>query len=556
MFGPYFPPEPGLFLDGAWAGVPEDSLPRPQLREGIGRAHLAVSTGHPGAQAYFDQGLNLLHAGEHPEARRAFVEASRLDPSLAMAHWGVALAYGPGRRSAAAKAQALTRARALSERASDLEQRFIVAATHVVEKGPYNGRNGFVRELEALIEFYPGQDVEARLFLASFLLDGYELDGRPGMGHPYAQSLLRELLHAHPDHAGVHHAWVHSVLEGRRPERGLDSARRLLQLAPGSPAALLSAARLLIRAGAHAEAMAALRASLEAADALIKGEGLSPRGAPSAFDTLRLLVEACADAGAYREAQGWAAQLRARVEAAGAEPAAAVFSAGCLAQLHLRFGFLKAAADVPLSLDDSAPLAARGYRDGLRAYTQGLVALEAGKLDEAQRCRAALDALHPVLSEAPKAEEGLCPRDVGRVTDLAGVELEGALELRRADLGRAEACAVHALRRERRLRRAEPPAFSRPALELLARTAMRGARWAKARELAEALVSERPGCGHARFLLGDVLARSGATQDAVTAFTAFTALWPQADEHLPELQRARLFLDNRALPAAEQSGPR
>jgi hypothetical protein len=167
-----------------------------------------------------------------------------------------------------------------------------------------------------------------------------------------------------------------------------------------------------------------------------------------------------------------------------------------------------------------------------------------------------LETLHPVLSEAPKAEEGLCPRDVGRVTDLAGAELEGALELRRADLGRAEACAVHALRRERRLRRAEPPAFSRPALELLARTAMRGARWAKARELAEALVSERPGCGHARFLLGDVLARSGATQDAVTAFTAFTALWPQADEHLPELQRARLFLDNRALPAAEQPVPR
>jgi len=145
---------------------------------------------------------------------------------------------------------------------------------------------------------------------------------------------------------------------------------------------------------------------------------------------------------------------------------------------------------------------------------------------------------------------------VGRVTDLAGVELEGALELKRGDLGRAEASAVHALRRERRLRRAEPPAFSRPALELLARTAMRGSRWAKARELAEALVSERPGCGHARFLLGDVLARSGAVQDAVTVFSAFTALWPRADEHLPELQRARLFLDNRAQDSAEQALPR
>jgi tetratricopeptide (TPR) repeat protein len=552
MFGPYFPPEPGLFLDGAWQGIAAEALPRSRLREGIGRSHLTVSTGSAEAQRYFDQGLNLLHAAELCEARRAFAEAARQDPGLAMAHWGLALSLGPGRRHAAAKAQALASARGLSEHASDLEQRLIVAATHLVEKGPYNGRNGFVRELEALIEFYPAQDVEARLFLAGFLMDGYELDGRPGLGHPYAQSLLRELLRSHPDHVGVHHAWVHSVLEGRRPEQGLHSARRIVELAPGSGRLLQSAARLLMRSGAHAEAMAALRASLAADDALLQSEGLSPRAAPGAFDTLRLLVLACADAGLYREAQGWGAKLRARAEAAGMEPAAAVFVAGTLAQLHLRFGFLKAAADVPLALDDSAPLAARGFRDGLRAYTHGLVALEAGRLEEAQRCRLQLEALHATLSEAPKSEEGLCPRDVGRVTDLACVELEGALELRRGDLGRAEACAVHALRRERRLRRAEPPAFSRPALELLTRTAVRGARWAKARETVEALVQERPGCGHARFLLADVLARSGAGPEATTAFAAFLSLWPQADELLPELKRARAFVEAREGAAAAQ----
>ncbi|MBF5041283.1 hypothetical protein FGE12_02715 [Aggregicoccus sp. 17bor-14] len=546
MFGPYFPPEPGLFLDGAWPGAPATELPVPPLREGIGTAHLAVSTGSAEAQRYFDQGLNLLHASELPEARRAFAHAARLDPRLAMAHWGLALALGPGRRHAAAKAEALSHARAASEHASDLEQRFIVAATHLVDKGPYNGRNGFVRELEALIEFYPVQDAEARLFLAGFLLDGYELDGRPGLGQPYAQALLRELLRTHPEHVGVHHAWVHAVLEGRRPELALESARKLVQLAPGSGRVLQSAGRLLLRAGAHAEAAEALRAALAADDALLAREGLSPRAAPAAFDTLRLLVQACSDAGAYREAQAWGARLRARVEAAGMDAAGSVFVAGTLSALHLRFGFLKAAADVPLAVDDEAPLAARGFRDGLRAYTHGLLALEAGRSEEAQRCRATLEALHPTLSDAPKSEEGLCPRDVGRVTDLAGVELEAAIELRRGDLGRAEACAVHALRRERRLRRAEPAAFSRPALEVLTRTALRGARWAKARETAEALVQERPGCGHARFLLADVLARSGAADEAAEAFSAFLALWAHADEPLPELQRARGFLEARA----------
>ena len=58
-------------------------------------------------------------------------------------------------------------------------------------------------------------------------------------------------------------------------------------------------------------------------------------------------------------------------------------------------------------------------------------------------------------------------------------------------------------------------------------------------------MQERPGCGHARFLLADVLARSGAGPEATTAFTAFLSLWPQADEPLPEIKRARAFVEAR-----------
>ena len=41
------------------------------------------------------QGLNLAYAFNHAEARRAFREAARLDPNLAMAYWGQALVLGP-----------------------------------------------------------------------------------------------------------------------------------------------------------------------------------------------------------------------------------------------------------------------------------------------------------------------------------------------------------------------------------------------------------------------------------------------------------------------------
>src|SRR5215218_5403952 len=66
----------------------------PEL-QGLGNIHMPVSARVPRAQIFFDQGLRLVYAFNHQEARRAFDEAARLDPSLAMAHWGIALSLAP-----------------------------------------------------------------------------------------------------------------------------------------------------------------------------------------------------------------------------------------------------------------------------------------------------------------------------------------------------------------------------------------------------------------------------------------------------------------------------
>ena len=54
-----------------------------------------VSTQSEQAQLFMNQGLNLAYGFNHAEAGRAFAEAARLDPNLAMAHWGMALVLGP-----------------------------------------------------------------------------------------------------------------------------------------------------------------------------------------------------------------------------------------------------------------------------------------------------------------------------------------------------------------------------------------------------------------------------------------------------------------------------
>ena len=79
--------------------APGASAPDPQAREplfdGLGPRSRQVATASADAQRYFDQGLKFLYAFNHDEAIRSFRQAATLDPTCAMAWWGVAYACGP-----------------------------------------------------------------------------------------------------------------------------------------------------------------------------------------------------------------------------------------------------------------------------------------------------------------------------------------------------------------------------------------------------------------------------------------------------------------------------
>jgi hypothetical protein len=291
-----------------------------------------------------------------------------------------------------------------------------------------------------------------------------------------------------------------------------------------------------------------LQLAVEADDAYLDREALPANAAPCAELAIQRLVTVCAEAGQYREGQAWARRLRHRVEETR-DGQAMVIAACTLSSLHLRFGFWKAAADVHVELGDEATAAERGLLEGLRLYTRGVGALEAGRLVEAERACDGLDALHTALAEERRAEGRiLCARDVGRVAEVAGQELRGALEARRGDSARAEATLIRAVRLERRLRSAGPLPYSRSARESLARARLRSSREDKALELALELAAARPGSGHARYLVAESRVAMGAIAEAVLDFTAFLECWRQADSQLPELKRARAFVAGRGRP--------
>ena len=85
---------------GARPGPPDAPPPAPgqplaPRLQNLGVHTFPVSTKVERAQLFMNQGLNLVYGFNHAEAGRAFAEAARLDPSLAMAYWGQALVLGP-----------------------------------------------------------------------------------------------------------------------------------------------------------------------------------------------------------------------------------------------------------------------------------------------------------------------------------------------------------------------------------------------------------------------------------------------------------------------------
>jgi len=101
---------------------------------GLGERRHPVSTRNAEAQRFFDQGLALVYAFNHEEAARSFRHAAELDPQLAMAYWGIALAVGPNYNEATVDAErvkaaceAVQKAQSLAAGATERERSYIGA---------------------------------------------------------------------------------------------------------------------------------------------------------------------------------------------------------------------------------------------------------------------------------------------------------------------------------------------------------------------------------------------------------------------------------------------
>jgi tetratricopeptide (TPR) repeat protein len=249
----------------------------PPLFDNLGRHSWKITTQNPEAQAYFDQGLRLAYGFNHGEARRAFRQAQRLDPSCATCFWGEALVLGPNINvpmDPAANAPALAaleHAQSLAKNAGDKEQALIAALAKRYSADPAAERavldKAWAEAIGEVARRFP-DDSELAVFHAEAMMDTqpwdyWEDSGKRGKGH--ANEIVAELERAmaqNPDHPGAIHLYIHTVEASDRPERAQPGAERLAALIPGAGHIVHMPSHIYYRVGRYLDALDSNKAAV------------------------------------------------------------------------------------------------------------------------------------------------------------------------------------------------------------------------------------------------------------------------------------------------------
>jgi tetratricopeptide (TPR) repeat protein len=531
------------------------TLPAPQQMDGLGHAHITITTKSPEAQRWFDQGLAALHCFWDYEALRAFEQAVRLDPDCAMCHWGIARALeSRGGEKDLEKAE-LKKAQDLADKASDHEQRYIRADAAAQDKDDDDAENNYAKEMESLIDRYP-DDLEARLLYGLSLNHGYSTDGAPRPGSLYGQSVLREILDKHPDNAAANHYWIHAV-ESSHPEWAIPSAERLGSLAPASGHMVHMPGHIFYRVGDYERARQIFLESMRVDRAYMDRQHVLEKDDWNYVHNISYLIADCAEEGRYQEAQEHARLLKGQYndpDHSGA-PNFYVLQVGSTEErLAIRFGDWDSAIRHRLDFgvtDSKLSVWARSYRDGLLSYASGMKAAEAGQVDEAQRQAGALDALLWRLSQADLDDEDKHWRDrVLKLLGTASLELRGETEIGNGNFEEGRRLLERASKEEKELGYSEPPQYSRPPLEVLGQALIRAGKYQEAREAYQKDLVERPHSGFALYGIASAWEKERKREEALKAYREFLDAWSHADPDLTQVKTAKAYVGGETVANA------
>jgi tetratricopeptide (TPR) repeat protein len=507
-----------------------------KLMAGLSDLHHPVSTENQDAQKFFDQGLALIYAFNHEEARRSFEQAAKLDPKLAMARWGIALAVGPNYNEPQIDPARLTAARGTLEKASELaagatekERDYVAALTkrfHIpddLKKSAMDYRDA----MSALHKKYP-KDVDAAVLYADSMMNliPWQLwakDGSPAEGTTEIVAVLESAIKLAPNHIGANHLYIHAVEASKNPERAIKSADTLGKLSLNAGHLVHMPSHIYLRTGDYEAAAKSNEAAAEVDRAYIKATGA--RGMYPAMyysHNLHFQVESYNRMGRYAEAKRAATQLVDNVR-------------GHLKDMPMLEGFLPSTFFVDLRFNcwDGVLGIAASEKDtpitgALSSYARGVAFAAKGKVADAENEQR-------LFISASKSVSGETPFGLNTAVSIfriAGHALDARIAAAKGDRRSAVEHWRKAVAAQDDLNYDEPPGWYYPVRESLGAALLLSGDAVEAESVFRKDLEDNPRNGRSLFGLAESLQKQGKTQGADRARAEFETAWKNADVKL------------------------
>ena len=514
-------------------GVSPTGAIAPRLQK-LGNHKFPVSTKNAQAQLFMNQGLNLSYAFNHAEAGRAYREAARLDPNLAMAFWGEALALGPNINAPMDPAnepkalEAIQKAAALKAKASPREQALIDAL-----KFRYSGRaeervandRAYADAMRKVhLQFPDDQDI-AMLYVES-VMDlrpwGYwTRDGVPYERTAEIVALTEQTIARNPNHPGALHLYIHLV-EAHEPGKAESASDRLITLMPAAGHMVHMPAHIYQRVGRFADAVKSNEMAIAADEDYIsqcRAQGLYPMAYYP--HNLHFLWFAATADGRSKLAIQAARKTASRVddETLKAVPLLAGFRVVPYFALT-RFGKWDE------MLREPEPPASSAYMRGTWHYARGIAFLGKGQTDAAED---ELEKLNEIMPDKSLDSPLFSPNTGRAILSIAQEVLAGEIAASRKSYDAAVAHLERAVRLEDALVYTEPSEFHYPPRHSLGAILLAANRPAEAETVYWEDLKRNRENGWALYGLMQALKAQNKNDDAALVEGRLKKAWARAD---------------------------
>ena len=506
----------------------------PRLQN-LGSHTFPVSTKNKQAQLFINQGLNLAYAFNHAEARRAFREAARLDPNLAMAYWGQALVLGPNINAAMEpneEPQAyelIQKAVAVKSKASARERAYIDAlATRYSGKADDRRPRdaAYAEAMRAVHQRYP-QDLDAAVLYVESMMDlrpwGYwQRDGVPHAGTADVVALTEQVIARNPKHPGALHLYIHLVEATDTPERAEKAADTLLTLMPAAGHMVHMPGHIYQRVGRYADAMRANELAIAADEDYItqcRAQGLYPMGYYP--HNIHFLWFAATADGQSRVAIDSARKLAEKIDDATLQQVPLLAGFRMVPYYALtRFGKWDEMLAQPEPPAFNVPLQAAWH------YARGIAHVGKNQLEPADR---ELQQLRTLLKDESMKQPLFSPNLAGAILATAPEVLAGEIAAARGDFDKAIAHLDTAVRLEDSLVYTEPAEFHFPPRLALGAVLLKAGRANEAETVYWEDLKRNRESGWALFGLLQALRAQNKTAEAALIQERFNKAWARAD---------------------------